>query len=267
MTTELQGLTDLLAFSGKSVLITGAAAGMGAATAKRFAEAGANLILLDLDERGLRSVQESLSGDNCRVETYAIDLGSKEEIDRFWDTLAPNQPDILINNAGIFPFNDFLHSDEEFVQKVLDVNLLSVYWMCQHFIRRRIKARQEGSIVIVGSIEAMLPFKDDLAHYSMSKAGIMALTRALARDFGRKGIRVNAVLPGGIKTKGLMRAVRGVWRSPKLIKDGISFTSRLSLGRWGRPDEIARVILFLASEMASYMTGTLVPVDGGFLSA
>lgn len=267
MTHNLSGLTDLLAFSGKSVLITGAAAGMGAATAKRFAEAGANLLLLDLDEGGLRSVENSLAATGCQVEIFPIDLGNKDEIDQFWRALDSDQPDILINNAGIFPFNDFLHSDEEFVQKVLDVNLLSVYWMCQYYIRRRIETRQDGSIVIVGSIEAMLPFKDDLAHYSMSKAGIMALTRALARDFGRKGIRVNAVLPGGIKTKGLMNAVKGVWRSPKLIKDGISFTSRLSLGRWGRPDEIARVILFLASEMASYMTGTLIPVDGGFLSA
>jgi 3-oxoacyl-[acyl-carrier protein] reductase len=267
MTQKDHGLSDLLAFSGKSVLITGAAAGMGAATAKRFAEAGAKLLLLDIDEARLQAVQKTLMQGEIEIDIYPIDLGNKEEIDRFWEDLDRDEPDILINNAGIFPFNDFLHTDEEFVQKVLDVNLLSVYWMCQYYIRRRTKARREGSIVIVGSIEAMLPFKDDLAHYSMSKAGIMALTRALARDFGRKRIRVNAVLPGGIKTEGIIKAAKGVWRSPKLIKDGLSFANRLSLGRLGRPDEIARVILFLASDMASYMTGALVPVDGGFLSA
>ncbi len=262
-----KSLDQLMSLEGKTAIISGAAAGMGAATAKRFAEAGADLILLDINKEGLESVRGELGDVGGSVITYKVDVGVKEEIDTFWASLHEEAPDILINNAGIFPFKEFLETEEPFVDHLMGVNLYSVYWMCQHFIERLLKRKKGGTIVNVSSIEAMIPFKDDLAHYSISKAGVAALTRSLSRDFGRKGIRVNAVLPGGIKTEGVKNAYKEVFRDPGLLKDGFHFSSRLSLGRMGDPDEIARIILVLAGEMSSYMNGALVPVDGGFLSS
>jgi len=189
----------------------------------------------------------------------------KTEIDAFWQSLPDPKPDILVNNAGIFPFMDFLDTDETFVDSVMKINYEAVYWMCQHFVRDRLKLG--GAIVNIGSIEAQLPFKKDLAHYTTGKAAVIALTRSLARDYGDVGIRANVILPGGIITEGTKGAAKGIWKNPGLIKDGISFKSRLPLARMGQPDEVARITLVLASDMASYMTGAVIPVDGGFLSA
>jgi len=240
---------------------------MGAATAKRFAEAGANLHLLDINETGLEALREELTEFQREVELHTIDLTQKEEIDAFWLNLGEQAPDILVNNAGMFPFRNYLETDEAFVDKVMALNLHAVYWMCQNFIRRCLKQKKPGVIVNISSIEAQLPFKADLAHYTVGKAAVIALTRALARDYGRKGIRSNVILPGGIVTEGTKSAAKLAWRDPHLLKDAAYFWSRLPLGRLGQPDEVARITLVLASDLASYMNGAVVPVDGGFLSA
>jgi NAD(P)-dependent dehydrogenase (short-subunit alcohol dehydrogenase family) len=260
-----KSLSELLSLAGKTAVITGAAAGMGAATARRFAEAGANVHLLDIHQTNLDALEEALADCDVVITTHQIDLTRKSEIDAFWQGLADPKPDILVNNAGIFPFKDFLDTDEAFVDSVMKINYEAVYWMCQHFIRARLK--QGGVIVNIGSIEAQIPFKKDLAHYTTGKAAVIALTRSLARDYGRKGFRANAILPGGIITAGTKSSAREVWKNPALVKDGIAFMSRLPLGRLGQADEVARMTLVLASDLASYMNGAVVPVDGGFLSA
>lgn len=260
-------LTDLVSLQGKTAVITGAAAGMGAATAQRYAEAGAVLHLLDIDHEKLIIEQTALRQSGATVHIAVIDLAEKSEIDAFWAKTEDEPIDILVNNAGIFPFCNFLETNEALVQKVMDINFTSVYWMCQHFIRRRLREKQPGAIVNISSIEAHLPFKEDLAHYTTGKAAVIALTRALARDYGAKGIRVNVVLPGGILTAGTREAAKGAWKDLKLLKDGVKFMGRLPLGRMGQADEVARVNLMLATELSSYVTGAVVPVDGGFLSA
>lgn len=263
--TSTLSLGELISLAGKTALVTGAAAGMGAAIARRFAEAGAALYLLDVDSPGLERLRCELEHKGANVSSYAVDLADKEAIDRFWQSLGEDWPDILVNNAGIFPFCDFLETDENLVERVTAINLYAVYWLCQHFVRRRLL--RGGAIVNISSIEAQLPFKEDMAHYTIGKAGVIALTRALARDYGRHGIRANVVLPGAIHTDGTRRARREVWREPSLLRDGFHFQARLSLGRWGQADEVARIVLVLASDLASYMNGAVVPVDGGFLSA
>ena len=265
---DLQSLVQLYSLRGKTAVITGAAAGMGLATARRFAEVGANLILLDVNADALQLIPEKIRLRHGWMKTVEINLAEKEEIDRFWQDLSEEEyPDILINNAGIFPFRDYLETDQAFVQQVLAVNLNATYWLCQHFVRQRLDSKKSGSIVNVGSIEAILPFKEDLAHYTTGKAAVIALTRALARDYGRFNIRANVILPGGILTEGVKNASKQVLKDPKLIKDGFYFKSRLPLNRFGDPDEIARVTLMLATDICSYMTGAVVPIDGGFLSA
>jgi len=259
-------MPDILSFKGKRTLISGAASGIGRAISLRFAEAGSDLILLDIDENGLNNIKEACMSYGCRVETYDTDLAKKESIDLLWENIAGDTPDIIINNAGIYPFKDYLEVDRSFYENTLDVNLNSVFWMCQNFIRRR--GAKGGVIVNISSIEALIPFKIDLAHYSISKAGVMALTRSLARDYGRKGFRVNCILPGAIRTPGTDSLVKRAITKMQLhlIRTGIDFNARLTLGRWGKPDEVAKVILFIASDMASYVQGTMIPVDGGFLS-
>jgi NAD(P)-dependent dehydrogenase (short-subunit alcohol dehydrogenase family) len=259
-------ISELISLKGRGALITGAGAGIGAAMARRFAEAGAALRLLDVDAGRLDKIRGELEGDGASVSTHEVDLSRKEEIDGFWHGLEGEAPGILVNNAGSYPFQDFLGTDEALVQRSLGVNQLAVLWMCQHFIERRLK--QGGTIVNVASIEALLPFKAGLAHYSMAKAGVIGLTRALAREYGSKGFRANVILPGGIMTEGTRQSAKGILKLDLgLVKDGVKFMSRLSLGRMGQPDDVARVCLMLASDVSSYMTGAVVPVDGGFLSS
>jgi NAD(P)-dependent dehydrogenase (short-subunit alcohol dehydrogenase family) len=262
----LRALPELLSLQGKRVLITGAAAGIGKAIAYRFAEAGADLELVDINIENLTATKEELATFGTEVNIYETDISKREERDELWERLGGNGPDILVNNAGIYPFKEFLDVDESFYKKVIETNLDSVYWMCQKMISKRLKLG--GVIVNVGSIEALVAFKEDLAHYSVSKAGVIALTRALAKEHGKHGFRINAVVPGGIITRGTKRAAKGIFRfNLGLIRTGIEFKQRLPIGRFGQPDEVARMVLILASDISSYVHGAAIPVDGGFLAA
>jgi len=263
---EFKPISELISLKGKSALITGAAAGIGAAIAHRFAEAGADLELVDIDMDGLKLQREEIERYKIKVNLHRVDLSRRDEVMSLWKKL-PRAPDILVNNAGIYIFRDFLEVDEQFLNKILEINLKSVFWMCQEMIRRREK---EGGVIInVASIEAILPFATGLIHYDISKMGVIALTRALAREYGKIGFRVNALIPGGIETKGVKKLKKeaAVKLRIDMIKTAINFKNRLPLGRFGDPDEVARIALVLASDMSSYMTGAMVAVDGGFLSS
>jgi NAD(P)-dependent dehydrogenase (short-subunit alcohol dehydrogenase family) len=263
---NLPSLQQLISLCGKRALITGAAAGIGKAIAHRFAEAGATLDLVDVNVDNLACAQIELAKQGTDVKTHRVDLSQKNEIDRLWATISDDPPDVLINNAGVYAFQHFLEVEESFYRHVMDTNLSSVYWMCQHMIRTR---RKRGGIIVnIGSIEAILPFKEDLAYYSVSKAGVIALTRALAKEHARHGFRVNAILPGGIITEGTKAAAKQLLQFKfDLIVAGVDFSRRLPAGRPGQPDEVARIALVLASDLASYIHGAVIPIDGGFLSA
>jgi 3-oxoacyl-[acyl-carrier protein] reductase len=124
------------------------------------------------------------------------------------------------------------------------------------------------SIVNIGSIEAILPFVEGMAPYSVSKAGVIALTRSLAREYGKYGFRINAIIPGGIITPGTKAVAREVTQLRlSLLRTGVLFSTRLPLKRGGLPDEVARIAVVLAGDLSSYVHGALIPVDGGFLLA
>ena len=263
---SLPSLAQLISLSGKRALITGAASGIGKAIARRYAEAGAQLDLIDIIPTRLAATKHAFKIFDVPVATHIMDLCDKTQIDAFWQGIAGNEPDILVNNAGIYPFKTFTDADEAFIQNVMEINLFSVFRMCHHMISARLKTG--GIIINLGSIEAILPFKEDLAYYSVSKAGVIALTRALAKEYARHGFRVNAIVPGAILTDGTKMAAKQVLHFRfDLIKTGLDFSQRLPVGRIGAPDEVARMALVLASDLASYVHGAAVPVDGGFLSA
>ena len=262
----LKSLSELFSLSGKRALITGSATGIGKAIAYRFAEAGAELELIDINEEGLKTVKEGLSSFKVEINIHRVDLSRKQEIDILWKKLEGNEPDILVNNAGTYPFKIFTEIDETFLKRFTEINLNSVFWMCQHMMKRRLK--KGGVIINFGSIEALLPFKDDLAHYNISKAGVIAFTRTLAKEYGKHNFRINAIIPGGIMTTGVKNKMKDVFKLEfGLIKSGIEFKQRLPLGRFGQPDEVALLTLVLASDLSSYIHGTLISIDGGFLSA
>jgi len=266
MAKVLKPLSELISLRGKRALITGSAVGIGKAIAYRFAEAGADLELLDINKDGLRRVKKELSQFGVEINCHIVDLSRKEEIDSLWETLEGKEPAILVNNAGIYPFKDFLAVDAAFLEKVMDINLNSAFWMCHHMISKR--GKRGGVIINIGSIEAILPFKRDLVPYSISKSGVIALTRGLAKDYGKDGFRINVIIPGGIVTPGTKAVAKEITKfKVSLLKSGLEFKWRLPLGRGGQPDEVARIALVLASDLSSYIHGALIPVDGGFLSA
>ena len=261
----LQPLNELVSLKGKTALITGSAIGIGKAIAYRFAEAGANLELVDINRRGLRTVKRELSQFKSEVNIHGVDVSQKDEIAALWEELSGEEPDILVNNAGMYPFRNFLEVDDAFLKKVMDVNLSSAFWMCHHMIRSRLK--KGGVIINVSSIEAILPFASDLVPYNISKTGVIALTRALAKEYGRNGFRINVVIPGGIVTPGTKAVAKQLYQfDVGVLKSGVQYRMRLPLGRSGQPDEVARVALFLASDLSTYVHGALITVDGGFLS-
>jgi NAD(P)-dependent dehydrogenase (short-subunit alcohol dehydrogenase family) len=263
---SLTPLAELICLDKKRALITGSGSGIGRAIAYRFAEAGADLELVDLNEPSLSAVEKELEGFNVETNVYKVDLSKKAEIDGLWIKLEGKEPDILVNNAGIYPVKSFLDTDETFLKKVMDVNLNSVFWMCQHMIKSRLK--KGGIIINMGSIEAIMPFKEELCHYDISKAGVIVLTRTLASEYGHRGFRINALVPGGVMTPGTKSMAKEVLKlKTNIVKSGIEYNMRTPLGRLGKPDEIARMALVLASDLSSYVHGTLIAVDGGFLSA
>ena len=259
-------ITELVSLFRKRALITGAAAGIGRAIAHRFAEASADLELVDINAQGLSVVKNELAQFHHEVNTHKVDISSKEAIDSLWDDLRGREPDILVNNAGIYPFKSFLETDTDFLKKVMDINLQSAFLMCHHMIQRRLK--KGGVIINVSSIEAIMPFAEGLVAYDISKTGVIGLTRGLAKEFGRRGFRINVMIPGGIMTPGTRAVAKEITQfNLGLLKTGYDFKSRLPMNRGGQPDEVARVALFLASDLSSYVHGALVAVDGGFLSA
>lgn len=265
MAETAKSLSDLFSLNGKRALITGSAAGIGKAIALRFAEAGADLELADIDQESLEATGEELADLGRNVNVHILDISDRDKRAALWEKLGDRVPDILVNNAAIFPFKNFLEVEEAFYEKVLAINLDAVYWMCQEMIGRRLK--QGGVIINIGSIEALVPFNDDLAHYSASKAGVIALTRALAKEYGKSGFRINALIPGGIVTEGTKGVAKDLLRGRlSLIKTGIEFKQRLPIGRAGKPDEVARMALVLATDVSSYVVGAAIPVDGGFLT-
>ena len=237
---------------GRVCLITGAAQGIGAACARRFAAEGALVVLADVDdERGQRLAAE-LSGLYVHC-----DVGNKAQVDQLVQQALAWQGriDVLVNNAGIFRAADFLDVTEEDFDAGLRVNVKGSFLVGQAVARAMAQASR-GTIVNMSSVNGMLAIPN-IASYNVSKGGINQLTRVMALALAPHNIRVNAVAPGTIATELAAKAVLTSDEAKNKI------LSRTPLGRLGEPSEIADVVAWLASDAASYVTGEIVTVDGG----
>ena len=241
-----------LGLQGRVAIVTGAAQGIGAACARRFAREGARVVLADVDDARGQALAAELGG-----LYHHCDVGDKAQVDALVAaTLARHgRIDVLVNNAGIFKAADFLEVSEADFDAVLRVNLKGSFLVGQAVARAMAQAGR-GSIVNMSSVNGVLAIPT-IASYNVSKGGINQLTRVMALALADKGIRVNAVAPGTIATELAAKAVLTSDEARQRIM------SRTPMGRLGEPSEIADVVAWLASDAASYITGEIVTVDGG----
>ncbi|MBN9388872.1 MAG: SDR family oxidoreductase [Chloroflexi bacterium] len=256
-------ISQLFDLKGKGAIVTGAGMGIGQGIAFRLAEAGASVLVVDINpEAAAETVRQIQAKDGIAFAVQA-DAASVADAERVAQEAVTKfgRLDILVNNAGIFPFSPALQTTEALWDKVLDVNLKGVFFYTQAAAKRMVAAGQGGRIVNIASIDALHP-TGNLVHYDASKGAVVMATKALALEFGQYGITVNAIAPGAINTPGASAGTAGVEISEEVLK---SFLVRIPLGRQGVPDDIAKAALFLASEASAYITGSLLVVDGGYL--
>lgn len=263
---ELPPIAELISLKGKRAVVTGGARGLGLAIAYRLAEAGATVVIADIDDDDAKKSAESLIKAGFKALPVKCDVCSEDDVKRMVEFAGSQMGgiDILVNNAGIFPQIPLLQMTAEDFDKVISVNLRGTFLCSREASRLMIEQRTGGSIINLASIDAVHPSQKGLTAYDASKGAVLTLTKSLALELGQDDIRVNAIAPGGILTDSLRSLVTDTpsTQGKAQLK---KFMARMSLGRMGRADEIARVALFLASEMSSYITGTLIVVDGGYL--
>lgn len=247
---------------GKVAIITGARRGMGKADALAFAKNGAKVVVSDISQEECELVVDEIKKNGGEGLAVKCDVTNEKEIKEMVKKTVDKfgKVDILVNNAGICEFKPFLELTEEEWDKTLDINLKG-YFLCAQAVAKEMVKKKSGVIiniasVVMGQIGIGMA---GLAHYSASKGGIAALTKTLALEFAPYNIRVNAIAPGAIDTP----MAASTKADPKVLEATLAM---IPLHRMGKPEEIANTALFLSSNASSYITGSIVVVDGGWLS-
>lgn len=244
-------------FSGRVALVTGAASGMGAATARELVSRGATAYLLDRNERGAHQVAQEIGAPDPIVGDVSRPEFCNAAICRIVEQAG--EIDILVNAAGVIKRCDVIHTSDEQWQEILGVNVSGIFYMCRSALPI-MKAQGRGVIINFGSIWGDIGAAG-VAAYCATKGAVHNLTRAMALDHARDGIRINAVCPGEVDTP-MLASERAVAPTREFLDDLADRT--IPMGRLAQPEEIARVVAFLASDDASYMTGAMVTVDGAY---
>jgi 3-oxoacyl-[acyl-carrier protein] reductase len=248
--------TNLKGIAGKTALITGAARGIGFAIANRLADQGANIVISDILSDQAKEASESIAAKGVKSIALAGDISKAEDVEKLF-AAAQDQfggVDILVNNAGITRDNLIMRMDEKAWDQVISVNLKGAF-LCTKAASRGMMKKRAGRIINMASIVGIIGNVGQ-ANYSASKAGLIALTKSSAKEFGSRGVTVNAVAPGYIATN-MTETL------PQEVKDG--FLNNTPLKRPGTPEDIAGVVAFLASDDAAFITGQVIHIDGGLV--
>lgn len=238
----------------KVAIITGAKQGIGFGIALAFAKEGCNVVISDIAQADCEKAAKKLEKFGVKTLAIACDVSKKTEVDNLINKTVNKfgKLDILVNNAGIFPFVPFLEMTEVDWDKVIDINLKSIF-LCSKTAINKMKAG--GKIVNISSIASLVGF-EGLVHYCASKGGVNSMIRALALELADKKINVNAVAPGAIETPGATKSMTDDAKKASI--------ATIPWKKMGTPDDIAQATLFLASDKANYITGQVLVVDGGW---
>lgn len=257
-------LADLISLREKAAVVTGGGRGIGQAIARRLAEAGADLVIGDLNEQSaIETAAEMRRRFRIKAAAGHVDVADSKSVARL-AALAEEtfgRLDIWVNNAGVFPPASLIETTDEQWDHVHDVNLRGVFFGCREAGRRMVQAGA-GVIVNITSVSGYRG-RASVGHYGAAKHGVVGLTRSLAVELGPKGVRVLAVSPCMTETPGLDEQRRASRQSDGFLDMQARVRSSIPLNRFGHPDDIARAVLFCASPLAAFVTATTVFADGG----
>ncbi len=258
--TALPDIAHLLDLTGKVAIITGAASGMGAETARYLAGAGASVVVADWNAAGAEAKAAELTAGGAKALAVTVDISDEASVIRMMEQVKGQfgRLDILVNNAAILNRALLVDMTVEYWDQIQAVNLRGTF-LCLREAAKMMRTGGGGTIVNISSTGSLHPNMAGLGAYGASKGGVNQLTRNAAFEFAADGIRVNAVLPGGIMTEGGMKST-GTIPSGRAIQ-------LPPLGRIGQPQDIAALVLFLVGPAATYITGQTFIADGGFLLA
>lgn len=260
---DITSIDNLLNLKGKRAIVTGGGVGIGFSIAYRLAEAGAEVLIADINQINLDTARGKLAIKGWKVEYILTDVAKQEDIESMCQTAVDTFGgiDILVNNAGIYPIKPMVDLSTEEFDRIIKVNLRSVFMTTKRAAEQMISQAKGGKIINITSVDALHPSMVGLAPYDASKHGVWGFTKNVALELAPHNISVNAIAPGGISTPGTGA------KDGKPMPGVEAFTAKIPMRRFGEADEIGKVALFLASNMSSYMTGSQIVVDGGVLLA
>ncbi len=247
-------------FTNKNVVITGAAGGMGFEMARRFGNEGASVVILDNNQNLLNQAVQILHDEELTVTAFAVDVTDAHAVAQVFSDIATHFSSalhVLVNNAGIINFDSIETTDLEIWNRIMAVNATGTF-LCSKYAINLLKA-QGGAIVNFGSVAAVVGIPK-MAAYSAAKAAVVGLTKQMAVEYAGLGIRVNCVCPGTVADTAIGQQILGTDRSDAAMQKRLQ---KYPIGRFGRPEEIAATVLFLASDEASFICGAVLGVDGG----
>ncbi|MGH8794796.1 MAG: SDR family NAD(P)-dependent oxidoreductase [Stackebrandtia sp.] len=254
---------DATSLSGKSCVITGAASGIGKACAELFARRGAAVTATDVNEAGLAALRDDLSAQDCPLETVVGDVSDADDARRMIRAAVDfaGGLDVLVANAGVIPLSEVLETSVDDWDHVMAVDGRGMFLTCKYAIEEMHRTGRGGAIVTLSSISGVAGQARQAA-YGPAKFVASGLTKHLAVEWAGRGIRVNAVAPGTIRTE-RVQALQDEPGGPEYVE---SMEGMHPIGRLGEPAEVAEAVAFLASDAASFITGAILPVDGGYLA-
>jgi NAD(P)-dependent dehydrogenase (short-subunit alcohol dehydrogenase family) len=240
-----------MVFHGKNVVVTGGANGIGLAISRNIVAAGGSVWIFDVESENPAEVAQRIGAQAC-----IADVTDRQSLERAFSQVAV--PDVLVVNAGISRLASVAETTPDLWNRILSVNLIGAFHTLQ-IAGQQMKSARKGSVVLTASTNSF-DGEADLVAYNASKAGLLGLLRTAANEWGPYGIRINAVCPGLIRT----RLTASSFSNPSVISD---YFKHIPLGRGGEPEEVAQAVMFLASDLASYITGTTLVVDGGQMAS